>query len=138
MKIFHLNVCGLTKSNNEFRCAMIKQIDAYIYSINETHLNQNEIIEVESYKWIGFNRCRIHKDDPKTSGGVGILIKHSVLDKYLLELINKSYDRILAIKFTSKDTDYSCVVISEYLLPRTPYGVEIPRNFSLMPYPLVI
>ena len=53
---------------------MIKQIDADIYSINETHLNQNDCIEVELYKWIGFNRCSIHKDTPKASGGVGILI----------------------------------------------------------------
>ena len=96
MKICHLNVCGWTKSNNKLRCAMIKQIDADIYSINKTHLNQNKTIKVESYKWIGLKRCRIHKDAPKASGGVGILIKHSVLDKYLLESIDKSYDGILS------------------------------------------
>ena len=110
---------------------MIKQIDADIYSINETHLNQNDCIEVESYKWIGFNRCSIHKDAPKASGGIGILIKNSVVDEYLIESIDKSYDGILAIKFMSKQTDFGFVVISGYLPPENSvWGRDSQEFFS--------
>ena len=93
-------------------------------------MNQNEIIEVESYKWIGFNRCRIHKDAPKASGGVGILIKHTILDQYLLESIDKSYDGILAINLTSNYTDYSFVVISGYLPPENSVWGRDSQEFS--------
>ena len=46
-----------------------------------------------------------------------MLIKHSVFDEYSIDSIDKSYDGILAIKFISKHTEYSFVLISGYLPP---------------------
>ena len=66
-------------------CAMIKCIDPDIYSLNETHLRESEIIDVKSYTWVGFNRTRIHKDAPKASGGVGLLIKQTLLKEYTVD-----------------------------------------------------
>ena len=59
----------------------------------------------------------IHKDAHKASGGVGFLIKDWILQEYLIEIVDKSYDGILCIKLTSKTTDYSVLLLSCYLPP---------------------
>ena len=113
----HLNVCGWTQSNERLRIAIINEINAEIFSLNETHLSENQVINVQGYSWKGFNRSYIHRDAPKASGGVGFLIKDSLLHEYSFEMVDKSYDGILCIKLTSKSTDYSVLLITCYLPP---------------------
>ena len=64
----HLNVCGWTQSNERLRIAFINEINADIISLNETHLGENQVINVQGYTWKGFNRMHVHKDAPKASG----------------------------------------------------------------------
>ena len=95
----------------------MRGIDADIYSICETHLSGQNIIEIDSYTWIGYNRRDIHRDAPKSSGGVGILIKQWVCDTYNISVIDKTVDGILGVKFVHKETDSDFVVFSCYLPP---------------------
>lgn len=95
----------------------MRAIDADITSICETHLPGNSVIEIDNYNWIGFNRPEIHRNAPKASGGVGLLIKAWVCDIYDISVEDKSYDGILAVKFTHKDTERDFVVFSCYLPP---------------------
>ena len=80
----------------------MRGIDADIYSICETHLSGQNIIEIDSYTWIGYNRRDIHRDAPKSSGGVGILIKQWVCDTYNISVIDKTVDGILGVKYVIK------------------------------------
>ena len=89
-----LNVCGWTKSNEQLRIGIINEINADIFSLNETHLGGSQIINVEGYSWKGFNRTCVHKDAPKASGGVGFLIKDKSLQEYSFEIIDKSLEGI--------------------------------------------
>ena len=95
----------------------MRGIDADIYSICETHLSGQNIIEIDSYTWIGYNRRDIHRDAPKSSGGVGILIKQWVCDTYNISVIDKTVDGIIGVKFVHKETDSDFVVFSCYLPP---------------------
>ena len=63
----HLNVCGWTKSNEQLRIGITNEINPDIFSLNETHLGESQIINVEGYSWKGFNRTCVHKDAPKAS-----------------------------------------------------------------------
>ena len=63
----HLNVCGWTKSNEQLRIGITSEINPDIFSLNETHLGESQIINVEGYSWKGFNRTCVHKDAPKAS-----------------------------------------------------------------------
>ena len=72
--------------------------------MNETHLIGNTNIVVPSYRptWIGFNRPAIRLNAPKGLGGVGILIKDTLLEEYSVNIIDKTLDGQLAIECKSK------------------------------------
>lgn len=92
-------------------------MDADITTIYETHLPDQNGIEIDSYQWIGFNRKEIHRKAPKVSGGVGMLIKAGVCDAYEITVVDRSVDGILAVRFTPKETDRDFIVFSCYLPP---------------------
>jgi hypothetical protein len=68
-------VCGWTRENSELRLQITRAIDADIISLCETHLSNQDVINVPGYVWYGFNRPEIHRNAPKASGGVGLLVK---------------------------------------------------------------
>ena len=76
--------------------------------------NRNRFVQVDR---IYRNRRDIHRDAPKSSGGVGILVKQWVCDTYNISLIGKTVDGILGVKFVHKETDSDVVVFSCYLPP---------------------
>ena len=89
---------------------IVENIDTDIFSICETHLRNDDKIEVDGYQWIGLNRKVIHRNAPKGSGGVGLLIKTGILVDYRFEIVDAEYDGILCIKFISKTTDFTFIV----------------------------
>lgn len=93
---------------------IVHAIDANITSICETHLAGQNVIPVDSYSWIGFYRHDIHRNAPKASGGVGLLIKSWMFEAYDITV---SFEGILAVKFVHKETDRDFVVLSCYLRP---------------------
>ncbi len=79
-------------------------------------MRQNTIY-LEDYVWFGFNRTDIHVNAPRASGGVGLLVKKWVTDQYVTNVVDKTFEGILAVKFTPKATDASFVMFSCYLPP---------------------
>ena len=127
----HINVCGWTNENNDLRCALIKAIDADITCVSETHLSGQNVLKIEGYMWLGYNRQEIHRNAPKASGGVGIFIKEKLLQNYNAEIVDKSFDGILGVKFSNKATDYTFVVYASYLPPeRSTRGRDAQSFFS--------
>ena len=74
------------------------------------------MVGVENYKWYGFNRPFVHRKARKGSGGDGILVKHSFLLKFKPEVIDKDFDSIMALKFSS-DYYVNFIVCVCYLPP---------------------
>ena len=127
----HINVCGWTNENNDLRCALIKAIDADITCVSETHLPDQNVLKIEGYLWLGYNRQEIHRNAPKASGGVGIFIKENLTQDFNVEIVDKSYDGILGVKFSHKSTDYTFVVFVSYLPPeRSTRGRDAQSFFS--------
>ena len=83
----------------------------------ETHLPGNKTVELNGYTWLGLNRTHIHRNAPKASGGVGILVKQHLNDMFNIEIVDKSYDGILAVKFSNKTTKTDFIVYACYLPP---------------------
>jgi hypothetical protein len=86
------------KTINTLREHFKRSIDADIISICETHLLDNEVINVNSYTWFGFNRLEIHRNAPKGSGGVGLLLRNSLPETHNVKVVDTSYDGILIVK----------------------------------------
>ena len=72
-------------------------LDLDIIGICESWLVEDEVISVDEYKWYGHNRVDLSSRAVRGSGGVGVLIKKSVLSMYVVEVIDKSVDGILWI-----------------------------------------
>ena len=79
----------------------------------------NSTINIDGYEWYGHNRLIKHKDAPKMSGGVGILVKSSIVRCCDVNIVDKSIDGILGITVTGKETDFSLCIFVCYLPPES-------------------
>lgn len=126
-----MNVGGWTRENGELREQLIRTVNADIFSLCETHLKGSEAISLNGYVWFGHNRLLLHRNAPKGSGGVGILVKEWICTDYDVTIVDKSYDGILVLRFIHKDSDFEFVIISGYLPPEnSPRGRDAQGFFS--------
>ncbi len=96
-----------------------------IYSICETHLSDKSDFEpsVKGYKLFRHDRKIVHRNAPKTYGGVAFLVKLDVLSRYNLSIIDKNYEGIFAIELEHKEIGTKILLVSCYLPPEySPYG----------------
>ena len=113
------------------RTKLIDHVDAQIICINETHLKNNQTIAFDGYKFYSHNRQLTHINAPKGSGGVGILVHNNIYEEYEISVIDKSFEGILGILLTSKQTDYKIVIYSVYLPPEnSPWGRNAMEFYS--------
>lgn len=110
-------MCGWTKDNHNLREAILNSLNADIITICETHLRDQEVIDINGYSWYGHNRTDIHRNAPKGSGGVGIFIKQCLFNCYNIEVIDKSFEGILTLRLTNRNIKGELIVFSCYLPP---------------------
>ena len=78
-----------------------------ILCVCETHLTGNENIVIDDYNWIGNNRKLIPNRARKGSGGVGIVVKETLLSQYSVYTLD---DGILWVQFMGDSTRSDFVV----------------------------
>ena len=88
-----------------------------MFSLCETFLTENKVIDVEGYVWFGHNRRDIDKNATRGSGGVGILIKNEICNHYYVDQLNSSLDGILWLKLRNKHTEFDEVMICTCYCP---------------------
>ena len=77
------------------------------------------------------NRQITHINAPKGSGGVGIFVRNGIYEEYEISIVDKSFDGILGILLTSKQTGYKIVIFSVYLpTENSPWGRNAMDFFS--------
>ncbi len=99
-----INIAGWTENNDNLRKEIFTKEHCDIYAICETHLSKNTDFDpsVDGYKLYRHDRNFVHRNAPKTWGGVAFLIHDKVLDHYKYSVIDKTYDGIFAIELTHK------------------------------------
>ena len=118
-------------NNHELRCAIINGINMDIISLNETHFIEETNIQIEGYNWYGHNRQELHKRAQRGSGGVGFLIKSWIINEYEIEIVDKCYEGILALKLTSRTTEHTILLLTCYLPPEnSPWGRNAQSFFA--------
>ena len=68
-------------------------------------------IVLNGYEWYGNNRLEISKDAPRGSGGVGFLIKRTVMDIYDVDVVDNSSDGIIAISLCNKRSRFKALLV---------------------------
>ena len=113
------------------RQGIIHGINTDIISISESHLIDQNSIHIDGYNWYGYNRQELHVRARKGSGGVGFLIKSWINCEYNIEIVDKCYDGILALKLTSHSTEHTILLFSCYLAPEnSPWGRDAQSFFA--------
>ena len=98
------------------RSNVIKACNLDIVCLCETFLKDEQIIEVPDYTWFGNNRKSISKRACRGSGGVGILIRDSVLKQYSIASISDKHEGILWLQFINRTTNMCMLPPSSRLL----------------------
>ncbi len=98
---------------------MIEFYDSDIVCLVETHLNKdNEYsVDFKDYEWFPHSRLTKHVRAAIHHGGVGLLVKKSILDEFSFHVLDKSFDGLLVTKFVSKTTEFEFVIFVCYIPP---------------------
>ena len=94
---------------------MIFHLNLDIICLCETFLIKEEVISLPGYVWYGNNRKSISKRAIRGSGGVGILVKDWLVHQCDVHILDNSYEGILWLQLTNKQTQYSLGVCVCYL-----------------------
>ena len=89
---------GWTSLNCEFRLNIIDSLKADVACIIETHLKDKSSLVVEGFTCFTNNREDQNSRARKGSGGVGVLIRDSVLCEYCVNQIDNKCDGILGVE----------------------------------------
>lgn len=99
--------------NSIFRTACVNNKSLDIIGVAETHLRNENVIELANYIWFGHNRDNIHSRARSGSGGVGFLVSNNILEQYNVIIADQTYEGILWIQLTGRvnvcDTFWACV-----------------------------
>ena len=112
------NVNGWTTYNSLLRAEIIAKFQFDIICICETHLRNNDKVTVDNYIWFGNNRKLLHVNAKKGSGGIGFLIKTSVLSMYNIVSVDRSVDDVIKLSLSHKHSTYSISIFGCYIPPQ--------------------
>ena len=84
---------------------IVYSTECVLYAGAETNLKQNENIVVKMYKWVG--KIRQERD----GGGVGILIKDTLINGITIEPITAKNIELLLLKLNLNNNEYLIIMI---------------------------
>ena len=117
IKVGVWNVCGCP--SQELRGNVVKSLGLDMVCICETFLMNDSTIEVDGYKWFGNNRKLIAKRAVRGSGGIGMLIKDTLIHNYQVAEIEEKYEGILWLQLKHKSNNTLIGICVCYLPPAT-------------------
>lgn len=98
------------------RCLEYLNLD--LIGVAETHLRGSDVLEIPGFTWLGRNRSSEHVNAIRGSGGVGFLVRNSLLTFFRVDILDKEHEDILWIKLTSRtDSDTVFCICVCYLPP---------------------
>ena len=111
-------MCGWSLDpSHKLRPRVIKALDLDIVCLCETFLRDDMSISIEGYRWFGNNRKSISKRARRGSGGVGILIKESILSQYDIVTIFENFEGILWLQLINRQSRKQVGICVCYLPP---------------------
>ena len=133
LSIASWNINGWTDQNSILREEIIRLEDFDILCLSETHLKDGKNIDIQGFTWFGFNRTIRHVRAVRGSGGVGILIKNTVLNAFEVTYVDKSMEGIISMRLQDKVTKFNIFIMNGYLPPEnSPHSCNSTDFFAYM------
>ena len=135
LRVVHTNMNGWTTHNvgHELRCTVLGNYDADLICVNETHLKPGEEISMPGYKFINHPHIQREILGYKGHGGVGILVKDDVCNRYKVSMVYKDYESILGLRLVHREHGSVTLLYSTYLLPENSKYVRESNSFLYEP-----
>lgn len=96
---------------------VLDSLNPHFISLNETHLAEDSL-DINGFTWFGHKRVA-HRNAVKASGGVGLCVKNTIFDQFVVNIVDKAHDGIICIYFEHRVSQYSFAIISCYLSPES-------------------
>jgi len=120
-----------TAGNRQAREDVISMTGPDIILVTETKLRHGENITLPGFTFYGNNRRFIKKNAKVGSGGVGILIRNSILNENYVNISDASYEGILSLQLVNKSTCKEMNITVCYLPPEgSQYGRDVQGFFD--------
>ena len=101
----------------DFGTKVIRAYNPDIACKVETWLRDGEEVEFEGYHWVGHNRGRLNKNAVRGSGGVGLLIKHTMCQSWSVEVVNVEIEDVMWVKFENHEVNEVFFIAVCYIPP---------------------
>lgn len=114
----------------EFMKEAILAANCDIVALCETHLRNDAVVEVPGFTWFGQNRKTLAPNAVRGSGGVGFLVKNTLLAHFLASVLDSTFEGILWIKLQHRvDQDLCLHMCLCYLPPENTTRGNIAQQF---------
>ena len=118
---------------HDFRAKVIAAYNPDIACIVETWLREGEEVEFEGYHWVGHNRGQLNKNAVRGSGGVGLLIKHTMCQSWSEEVVNVEIEDVMWVKFENHQINEVFFVVVCYIpLAGSSRDVDTEERFLML------
>ena len=123
------NVCGWFKDgrgmeqmreSHDMRAEVIDFYKPDMMALVETWLKGEEEIVVEGYRWFGRNRRNLHRNAVRGSGGVGLLVREEVLERYVVEVLDTDVEDVLWVRLNQENEEILTLAVC--YIPPEPSG----------------
>jgi hypothetical protein len=111
------------------RSGCLDAFDLDIVAVEETHLCDQDKLLFEDFEWYGNNRTHLHRRARRGSGGVGFMVRKSLLDTFRCIVLDDTEEGILWLKLTSLSDDFTLCCCACYLPPEGTTRYVDPHAF---------
>ena len=92
----------------DMRANVINFYNPDVVCLVETWLKGGDVVGFEGYHWFGSNRGNLSRRAVRGSGGVGVMVKNSFCENWLIEIVDVTLEDVIWVKFQHEESD--CVV----------------------------
>ena len=110
---------------------MLEGLRADVAFISETWESVEQPLTMPGYTWVSNPRTCANVNQNRCSGGVGFMIKNTILQKYRLQTISKDTEGVIVILLIDKMSKTTIMLIGCYLPPDSSiYGRHIEQTLD--------
>ena len=112
---------------------MILQNNPDVICLIETHLHDDNKIDIPGYKYFGINRKLLNKNANRGSGGVGLLVKLELFSENFVTICAEIQETVIGLELVNKHTTERTIIYCTYLpLDTSRYGQQNENILNLL------
>lgn len=130
------DLCSVRTVENLDMRANLKVINFFqpdVVCLVETWLKGDETVGFDGYQWFGHNWSCLNKRARRGSSGVGVLVKSSICQDWLVDVVSAELEDVLWLKMQHKESMYTIFIAVCYIPPLgSSHDFDIENRFLVL------